>query len=236
MLHESHSLSAAAGLETASLPTHSRAMFEPGDSIPSIDSTGSLRQAIFRTQQWLLGQQHADGYWVAELEGDTILESEFLLLLAFLGEEQTPLATKCAEYLVEKQTAAGGWTQYPGGEIDISGSVKAYFALKLTGHDPLEPNTCSGPARRFWPPAAPTRSTASRGSIWRCWGRFPTTHARPCRRRSCCCRSGSRSTCTRSAAWSRTIIVPLSIMSAFRPVRADRAAAWHSRTVSVASR
>ena len=97
---------------------------------------GAIRPAIFRTQQWLLGQQQADGYWVAELEGDTILESEFLLLLAYLGEEQTPLAKKCAEYLVEKQTAEGGWTQYPGGEIDISASVKAYFALKLTGHDP----------------------------------------------------------------------------------------------------
>ena len=25
---------------------------------------------------------------------------------------------------------------YPGGDVEISGSVKAYFALKLTGHDP----------------------------------------------------------------------------------------------------
>src|SRR5262249_9134791 len=92
-----------------------------------------LRQAIFRTQQWLLSQQTAEGYWVAELEGDTILESEFMLLLAYLREENSPLAHKCAQYLLKKQTAEGYWTQYPGGAIDVSASVKAYFALKLTG-------------------------------------------------------------------------------------------------------
>ena len=30
----------------------------------------------------------------------------------------------------------GGWSLYPGGKLDISVSVKAYFALKLAGHDP----------------------------------------------------------------------------------------------------
>ena len=28
-------------------------------------------------------EQHADGHWVGELEGDTILESEYILLLAW---------------------------------------------------------------------------------------------------------------------------------------------------------
>ena len=35
-----------------------------------------VRRAIHRTRQWLLTQQQADGAWCAELEGDTILESE----------------------------------------------------------------------------------------------------------------------------------------------------------------
>ena len=51
---------------------------------------GSLRRAILRTQQWLLAEQQPDGYWVGELEGDTILESEYILLLAFLGRHDTP--------------------------------------------------------------------------------------------------------------------------------------------------
>ena len=95
-----------------------------------------VRRAIHRTRQWLLNRQHADGSWCAELEGDTILESETILLLAFLGHEDSELARRLAAYLVEKQLPDGGWAMYPGGRLEISGSVKAYFALKLTGHDP----------------------------------------------------------------------------------------------------
>ena len=46
-----------------------------------------VRRAIVRTRSWLLGQQQHDGAWCAELEGDSILESETILLLAFLGRE-----------------------------------------------------------------------------------------------------------------------------------------------------
>ena len=116
----------------------------------------SVRRSIHQTRQWLLDRQAADGSWCAELEGDTILESETILLLAFLGHEDCQLARRLAAYLVEKQLPQGGWAMYPGGAIDISGSVKAYFALKLTGHDPCA-DTCGVPARRFSPTAGPTR-------------------------------------------------------------------------------
>ncbi len=97
---------------------------------------GPVRRAVTATRQWLLGQQHAEGYWCAELEGDTILESETILLWAYLGREDSEPAQRAAEYLVETQLPDGGWAMYPGGGVEISGSVKAYFALKLTGHDP----------------------------------------------------------------------------------------------------
>jgi squalene-hopene/tetraprenyl-beta-curcumene cyclase len=97
---------------------------------------GAVRRTITLTRQWLLRQQQSDGHWVAELEGDTILESEFVLFLAYMGEEQSDLARAAADYLLEKQMPEGGWQMYPGGKIEISASVKAYFALKLVGHDP----------------------------------------------------------------------------------------------------
>ncbi len=95
-----------------------------------------LRKAMLRTRHWLLGEQHADGHWVGELEGDTILESEYILLLAWLGRHDSDIARKAAQYIVNQQLPGGGWAMYPGGDVEISGSVKAYFALKLTGHDP----------------------------------------------------------------------------------------------------
>lgn len=99
-------------------------------------ATSRLRQAIQRTRDWLLAAQKPDGHWVGELEGDTILESEYILLLAWLGRHESRIARKCARYLLEKQLPDGGWSLYPGAEVEISASVKAYFALKLTGHDP----------------------------------------------------------------------------------------------------
>jgi len=108
----------------------------PAREPPSaVDLAGPVRQAVARTRAWLLARQHPDGYWVAELEGDTILESETILLLAFLGREDSEMARRCARYLLEKQLPGGGWAMYPGGGVEISGSVKAYFALKLTGHE-----------------------------------------------------------------------------------------------------
>ncbi|MDX1961560.1 MAG: prenyltransferase/squalene oxidase repeat-containing protein [Pirellulales bacterium] len=102
---------------------------------PEIPPT-AVAEAIRRTQSWLLQRQEPAGYWCAELEGDTILESEFILLWAFLGREQEPLCKKLARQILDQQLPTGGWAIYPGGELEISASVKAYFALKLTGQEP----------------------------------------------------------------------------------------------------
>ena len=101
--------------------------------------TGELEAALERTRGWLVSRQHADGHWVGELEGDTILESEYILLLAFLGREADPICTKCARYILDHQLPDGGWSIYPGGPAEISASVKAYFALKLVGYSPDDP-------------------------------------------------------------------------------------------------
>lgn len=104
------------------------------ESDGSIDSR--LRPAIERTRDHLLSLQHADGHWCAELQGDTILESEYILLLAFLGQGQSQRAKEAAAYMLDQQGPHGGWSMFPGGPLEISGSVKAYLALKITGHDP----------------------------------------------------------------------------------------------------
>lgn len=93
-----------------------------------------VSDAVVRTRDWLLEQQHEDGYWVGELEGDTILESEYILLLTFLGRGQSDAARRAANYIEEKQLSSGGWAIYPGGPLEISASVKAYLALKIVGH------------------------------------------------------------------------------------------------------
>ena len=117
-------------------PAGSAAAPSPG-TMPDLASIQTrLGPAVTRTRDHLLSLQHDDGHWCAELQGDTILESEYILLLAFLGQGQSPRAKEAAAYMLAQQSAHGGWSMFPGGPIEISGSVKAYLALKITGHDP----------------------------------------------------------------------------------------------------
>src|SRR5262245_10091008 len=178
----------------------------------------SPRQAIFRTQQWLLGQQHADGYWVAELEGDTILESEFLLLLAYLGEENLALGHKCVRYLLKKQMPEGGWTQYPGGAIDVSASVKAYFSLKLTGHQPSAEYMQRARSAILAAGGADAVNSFTRFYL-ALLGQLPYEACPNVPPEFLLLPSWFPVNLYSISAWSRTILVPLSIMSAFQPVR-----------------
>ncbi len=176
------------------------------------------REAVARTRAWLLSQQHADGYWVAELEGDTILESETILVLAFLGREDSELARRCAQYLLEKQLPGGGWAMYPGGDVEISGSVKAYFALKLTGHD-VEAEQMVRARRAILAHGGADAVNSYARFFLAMLGQIPY---------SCCPAVPPEVVLLPKwfpvhlnavSTWSRTIIVPLSIISALEPVR-----------------
>src|ERR1700722_10513759 len=102
-------------------------------------SEEAVESAMRRAQACLLGKQNEKGYWVGELQGDSILESEYLLLKFILEQENDPDLPKIANYLRNLQNPDGGWSLYPGGPADTSGTVKAYFALKLMGDDPNSP-------------------------------------------------------------------------------------------------
>ncbi|NLI00114.1 MAG: squalene--hopene cyclase [Chthonomonadales bacterium] len=104
------------------------------------DYACDLDQAILRAQRWLLASQQPDGHWVGELEGDTILESEYALLLQFLGRDDPRMLSDLTRYAVQRwQRDDGGVPIYPGGPSDVSASVKLYFACKLAGHSGAEP-------------------------------------------------------------------------------------------------
>ncbi len=107
--------------------------------IPTVGAD-EVSAAIGRAQEWLLAQQHPDGHWVGELEGDTILESEYILLHWFMGWTDDAKLRKLCNYAIRHWlTADGGCPMYPGGPPDVSASVKVYFVCKLLGHSPDEP-------------------------------------------------------------------------------------------------
>ncbi|MGA2892419.1 MAG: squalene--hopene cyclase [Xanthobacteraceae bacterium] len=86
----------------------------------------------------LLSRQRADGHWVFELEADATIPAEYVLLRHYLGEPvDAALEAKIAAYLRRIQGAHGGWPLFADGELDVSATVKAYFALKMIG-DPID--------------------------------------------------------------------------------------------------
>ena len=51
-----------------------------------------LIEVLRRAVAALLREQRADGHWRGELEGDSILESEYILMKFILGQEDRPMA------------------------------------------------------------------------------------------------------------------------------------------------
>ncbi len=164
----------------------------------------------------LLGQRRDDGHWCAELEGDTILESEYVLLLHFLGRGDDPRVAACCERLRSQQQSDGGWAIYPDGPTDPSVSVKAYLCLKLAGDDPRSPRMAD--ARRAILRAGGlracnsyTRLYLSIFGLWT-WGRSPAVPPE-----LILLPRWFYFNLYEMSSWTRTIVVPLSVIWALRP-------------------
>ena len=99
-----------------------------------------VRSAITSARDYFLKTQHPDGHWSGELEGDTILESEYVLTMHFIGLGHLDKVRKASNYVRSKQLPEGGWSIYKGGPAEVSASAKAYFVLKLLGDKPDAPH------------------------------------------------------------------------------------------------
>ena len=176
------------------------------------------QQAAKKTAAWLLDRQEADGHWRGPLEGDTILESEYILILAWAGRLARPEAAACARRILREQLPSGGWAIYPGGPVDVSASVKAYLALKLTGHDPVSPALVRAQAaiRAAGGPWAVNSFTRFYLALL---GQIPYSACPAVPPEMVLLPGWFPINLHRVSAWSRTMIVPLSLMWAFKPVR-----------------
>src|SRR5712691_9303138 len=67
------------------------------------EEASTVTAAIDAAARRLRSLQHTDGHWCGELEGDTILESEYLLLLYYLGRSGEERFRNGAEYIRRQQ-------------------------------------------------------------------------------------------------------------------------------------
>lgn len=175
----------------------------------------------------LLTLQKPDGHWCGELEGDSILESEYLLMKFILGQEHQPMAdgrdgwktlTRIARCLRSQQRDDGGWGQYPGAGVDVSATVKAYFALKLMGDPPSAPHMAR--ARECVRSHGGAEQCNSFTNFYlACLGQISWNAVPAIPPEIAFLPRWFYFHLTKVSAWTRTMILPLSLVVTLRPTR-----------------
>jgi squalene-hopene/tetraprenyl-beta-curcumene cyclase len=93
-----------------------------------------VADAMRRSTDWLLSLQHPDGYWCGELEADSMLEADYIFMHTLLGTGDRGKMERAVNEILRHQNTDGGWSNYPGGPSNVNYGVKCYLALKLMGY------------------------------------------------------------------------------------------------------
>ena len=120
---------------------------EPASSTPAqvvkfgrIDAAlEDVARSIERSRDSILARQHPEGYWSGELEGDSMLEADYIFLHVLLGTGDAAKMQRALTEILRYRNEDGSWSLYPGGPGNISLSVKCYFACKLMGWSADDP-------------------------------------------------------------------------------------------------
>ena len=186
---------------------------------PEADKAATaIETALEKARAALLRLQKPDGHWCGELQGDSILESEYLLLKWILGQENEPELRKVANYLRRIQMPNGGWSLFPGGPADISGTVKGYFALKLMGDDPNAPHMrrCRELVRSM---GGAEKCNSFTKFYFACLGQISFDACPAIPPEIVLLPKWFYFNLYHVSAWTRTMILPLGIVTTFKPVR-----------------
>ncbi|NIP99976.1 MAG: squalene--hopene cyclase [Nitrospinaceae bacterium] len=106
----------------------------PVTPVPKGDkSPKTLDAAIDLGQKYLFSLQSPEGYWVAELESNATMHSEYIFFLHFMGKWDLERVEKTKNNLLLHQQEDGGWPLYFKGPSDIGTTVESYVALKMAG-------------------------------------------------------------------------------------------------------
>ena len=113
---------------------------ESRDKTVDVDNLKYLDDIILESNNALHALQRDDGHWIFELEAESSISSEYILLSHYFDKIDNTIAQGIGQYLRRTQGSHGGWPLYHDGEFNISNSVKAYYALKVIGDDLQSPH------------------------------------------------------------------------------------------------
>jgi squalene-hopene/tetraprenyl-beta-curcumene cyclase len=177
-----------------------------------------IAAAIKRAQENLLHQQQTDGHWCGELLVDSTLCSDFVLFMHWAGELDEHMQQRCVRHILKRQLPDGGWNIYHGGPSEINASVKAYFALKLSGYSPDLPFMSEARASILRLGGIPRMNTFSKLYL-ALLGQFPWKYLPTIPVEMVLLPKWAPFNIYKMSSWSRAMLVPLAIINHFKPTR-----------------
>src|SRR6185437_13155147 len=166
----------------------------------------------------LLGQQSAEGWWKGELETNVTIDAEDLFLRHFLGVLGSRESEPTARWIRHKQRGDGSWATFHDGPADVSTTVEAYVGLRLAGDDPGAEHMAA--ARRTILELGGLERARVFTKIWLALlGMWDWNHVPVLPPELIFLPRWAPLNIYDFACWARQTIVPLTIVSAHRPVR-----------------
>lgn len=109
-------------------------------TIAADDVLAAARRAAERSVEHLLGRQDEQGWWKGDLATNVTMDAEDLLLRQFLGIQDSATVRAAGRFIRGEQLGDGTWATFHGGPGDLSATIEAYVALRLAGDRPEDPH------------------------------------------------------------------------------------------------
>ena len=106
----------------------------------TVETRDAATRAIQRATDFLLSRQDAEGWWKGDLETNVTMDAEDLLLRQFLGIRDEATTRAAGLFIRGEQREDGTWATFYGGPGELSTTIEAYVALRLAGDAPDEPH------------------------------------------------------------------------------------------------
>ncbi len=177
-----------------------------------------LEAAIVRSQDHLLGLQKPEGYWVGELMVDSTLVSDMIAYHHWDGKVDEKWQRKAVDHLFSMQLPDGGWNLYYGGPSEVNATVKGYLALKLAGVPATDPRMLRAREVALSLGGLLRMNTFSRLYL-ALLGLFPWDYVPTIPCEVLLIGKWFHVNFWEMSSWTRSMLVPLSIINHFRPTR-----------------
>ncbi|GAA4594684.1 squalene--hopene cyclase [Planotetraspora phitsanulokensis] len=185
---------------------------------PAAPPASRAERALDAARDHLLGLQSPEGWWKGELQTNVTMDAEDLLLRHFLGVRTEEDTAEAARWIRSQQRDDGTWANFHGGPGDLSTTIEAYAALRLAG-DPADARHMKT-AAEFVRQAGGIEHSRVFTRIWLATaGQWPWDDLPVLPPELMFLPSWFPLNVYDWACWARQTIVPLTIVSARRPVR-----------------